>query len=327
MSSVILQPAGNGDSREHYADTIENFVDLSAYQIEIGSEYPHLAALYPDLKAPLWGATPGQNDVNVSKYNRARVGDFVLFFREGGAFVGGTITHLFTNAELAETLWGKDHKDQTWELMFALDDLRTFDLPYAELNQVCGYKPNNIVQGFTVLDEARSAALFDCLALDNDAHSSVPTDQEYKKAVAPSPLNTTETDQVVTAKRRIEQAYLRSQLGIEPEGTAECALCGETLPSAFLVAAHIKKRAVCTHEERLDVPAIGMAACKFGCDTLYEEGFITVGADGHIKVSPYAPAAGPAVAYLDKLNGRSCEVATEARMPYFAWHESNTFKK
>jgi hypothetical protein len=70
-----------------------------------------------------------------------------------------------------------------------------------------------------------------------------------------------------------------------------------------------------------------MPACKFGCDTLYEEGFITVGPDGHIKVSPHAPAAGPAAAYLGRLDGRSCEVATEARMPYFAWHESNTFKK
>lgn len=55
---------------------------------------------------------------------------------------------------------------QTGELKFALAEVRQVQIPYAELNRVVGYDLANIVQGFTVLDEARSAALFDYAGLD-----------------------------------------------------------------------------------------------------------------------------------------------------------------
>ena len=48
-----------------------------------------------------------------------------------------------------------------------------------------------------------------------------------------------------------------------------------------LVAAHIKKRAACSLEEKKDYKSIVMPMCSFGCDYLYERGYIAV-SDGKI---------------------------------------------
>ena len=42
-----------------------------------------------------------------------------------------------------------------------------------------------------------------------------------------------------------------------------------------LVAAHKKKRATCTEQERVD-PHIVMPLCVFGCDFIYENRFVTI---------------------------------------------------
>lgn len=70
-------------------------------------------------------------------------------------------------------------------------------------------------------------------------------------------------------KIRKEQAQLRAMLAGDRK-SAPCALCGHPYPMAFLVAAHVKKRAVCTDAERLDLHNVAMLACLFGCDALYE---------------------------------------------------------
>jgi hypothetical protein len=49
-------------------------------------------------------------------------------------------------------------------------DLRSFDVSYAELNRVVDFADGYFPRGFIVLDEKRSAALFDSLGLDDDAH-------------------------------------------------------------------------------------------------------------------------------------------------------------
>ena len=55
---------------------------------------------------------------------------------------------------------------------------------------------------------------------------------------------------------------------------ADCALCGHQYPLRFLVAAHIKKRSICTDAERRDLRNVAMLVCTFGCDALYEAGWI-----------------------------------------------------
>ena len=87
-----------------------------------------------------------------------------------------------------------------------------------------------------------------------------------------------------SAEARGEQALLRRGL-LGSAATAACAICGDVYPTRFLVAAHIKKRAICTDAERRDLSPVAMAACVFGCDVLYETGHITVDAHGRVMVA------------------------------------------
>ena len=64
-----------------------------------------------------------------------------------------------------------------------------------------------------------------------------------------------------------------------------CDLCGKTYPARFVRAAHIKRRADCTLDEKRDLHNV-MAACVFGCDELFEHGYIGVGSNGHIVGRP-----------------------------------------
>jgi hypothetical protein len=88
-------------------------------------------------------------------------------------------------------------------------------------------------------------------------------------------------DSLASVKVRKEQAQLRNLLAGNRE-LASCALCGHEYPIRFLVAAHVKKRSICTDDERRDLRHVAMLACTFGCDALYEAGWITVGQGGYV---------------------------------------------
>ncbi len=206
--------------------------------------------------------------------------------------------------------------------MFALDELRGFDIPYKELNRVLGYKANNVVQGFTVLDADRSLALFEYLSLDSDLHPSAPTPAQLADRLADMPPG---AEAEVDAVRRLEQGLLRRTL--LPGAMGTCSVCGDHLPVQFLVAAHIKKRSECSHNERLDIPAVAMAACKFGCDALFEAGYLAVDEKGVVVVSDLAPKQGAAAAYLARVAGNVSGAFDAGRHEYYAWHRKHTYKR
>lgn len=127
-----------------------------------------------------------------------------------------------------------------------------------------------------------------------------------------------------TVEARREQRQLRSVLFGNAEA-ADCALCGERYPVRFLWAAHIKKRALCDDADRRDLRNIAMAACVFGCDALFETGFVTVSESGHVRAS--AAVNEPALAKrLHELDGGRCSAFTAGSAPYFKWHQENLFQ-
>ncbi|WP_020673289.1 hypothetical protein [Amycolatopsis nigrescens] len=135
-----------------------------------------------------------------------------------------------------------------------------------------------------------------------------------------------ELDTIAKVKVRTEQAKLRKLLAGGAE-VAECALCGDRYPLRFLVAAHIKKRAVCTDEERRQLHHIAMLACSFGCDALYESGWITVDQHGNLQVPARdSLPEGNLRDRLSHLRGRGCTAHSAASEPYFAWHRTTMFQ-
>jgi len=77
----------------------------------------------------------------------------------------------------------------------------------------------------------------------------------------------------VSLSRR-EQAILREWLfGDDVE--SHCAICGRRFSVSALVAAHKKRRSICSESERVD-PYIVFPLCVFGCDHLYESGALKI---------------------------------------------------
>jgi hypothetical protein len=133
-------------------------------------------------------------------------------------------------------------------------------------------------------------------------------------------------DGVASVKVRKEQAQLRNLLAGNRE-RASCALCGHDYPVRFLVAAHVKKRSLCTDDERRDLRHVAMLACAFGCDALYEAGWITVGQDGRVQTVPLdGMPEGRIREHLQHLAGHRCAAHSEASETYFAWHRTTIFR-
>lgn len=130
-------------------------------------------------------------------------------------------------------------------------------------------------------------------------------------------------DAGTAATRRVEQSFLRRVLlGGRPG--APCAFCSLLLPADLLVAAHVKRRADLTREERLDFRACAVLACALGCDALYEAGYIAVGADGLVVTARTPP--GPLADRLAALDGLVCGGHDDRRAGHFREHLRTRFQ-
>jgi len=97
-------------------------------------------------------------------------------------------------------------------------------------------------------------------------------------------------------------------------------------PVSFLWAAHIKKRELCSDDERRDVGNIAMLACLFGCDVLFEHGYVSVDANGRLICLSNITSLPPAVRdRLEFLDLRHVGAHTASSAKYFLWHKENRF--
>ena len=97
-----------------------------------------------------------------------------------------------------------------------------------------------------------------------------------------------------------------------------CACCNRELPISLLVTAHIKKRAFCSLNEKLDKNIV-IPMCKFGCDEIFEKGYISV-KDGKFIELDKTPSTSHLKSYIQKVNGNICNYYNGSTLPYFIWH-------
>lgn len=324
---IATQPCSNKDAQQHYIDTVQNPVDLNSIKRFLAEkDYDELSKLYPDGNLIIWGVTPS----NESKWNKISEGTSVsLFYKDKMFFSQALITKKIHNKALSLHLWGTDHKSNTWEFIYFLDKLLPLALDVKAFNHAVGYSEGNIVQGFNVLDGDKAENLYSSIeefeVLDTDIGYS---QNEYEEVIDKEFKG--ELDSQSKGVVRKEQGYLRSKL-FRGKSTYQCAICHEEFPVQMLVAGHIKKRSKCSREEKLDANNIVMPVCKFGCDELFENGFIRVDENGNLystnssKVTPYVKA------HIDSLVNTVCLSHNEYTEPYFKWHrefhESGKIKK
>jgi hypothetical protein len=272
----------------------------------------------------MWGVRVGEGGANLRKYVNMSPGDVVLFRAKGDYFLTGTVAHMMRNEPLATELWGVNAANETWELMYVLDNLRPIHLSDWELNQWAGFGSSFFPRGFMVMQADRSKRVIDALFTTEDVPDVVVTTEEFEAATA---YFEGELDRETIRMARTEQSFIRQRLfGHAPNET--CGICGEDYPVGLLVAAHIKRRAACADYERRDIPALVMPACIFGCDALFERGHVTVDEAGMVTAATELDGVTDALAaQLARLDGRECFYYHESNVGYFAWHRENVYKR
>lgn len=141
---------------------------------------------------------------------------------------------------------------------------------------------------------------------DKDRHEAVSTDQYFG---GPS-------DRWTLGAVRTEQRFLRNQQ-LQLRGSS-CSLCGHSFPEELLIAAHIKPRSVGSEKECMETRNVSMLAFLFGCDALFELGYLVVGESGVIEAGKPGPKQ--VKDRIEGLLGRKCRAHDERSRGYFAWH-------
>ena len=316
MQQVILQPCADPTAQANYQRTIEHYVSLGDIKPYLTPEQEaKVKALYPGGMLQIWGVNDGKNEINRRKWQKIKRGDVVFFAWESTMHSSASVTYTFDNEVLSKYLW----HDSAFHNIYLVDDFARTDLSYKQFNKIAGYKENFSLRGFQRINEEASARVLDYFALgDTDyAEEISPADcsARIQKVVDEESL-----DQPTLAQGRKEQRLLRSLLFGKAQD-AVCALCGKKYPVGLMTAAHIKRRAECTLEERKDVPAIAMPACKFGCDELYERGYLLVD-EGKVKLNPNKRVTDTIRSYVDSFIGRPCPYWNDATKTYFAAHNA-----
>lgn len=321
MVQIVLQPSADAHARAHYEDTIHRPVELSDVKARIPTQtLKHLRLLFPDGKVPMWGVTPGVTGGNQSKWEKVELGALVLFSADNKIYGCGVVAAKFHNKALAKHLWGVDPNGATWEWMYALAEVRSLDISYRDFNRAVGYKLNYVIQGFNVLDEAKSRAFMDTFELYGKRLEWPANPDDVNRAIK----EFEELDRKFQAVQRVEQSALREHL-LQGRKSGDCLLCGRTFHAHFLVAAHIKKRSECTDSQKRDLRNIGMLNCKFGCDELYERGYISVDALGKIERS--SRLTSPIEREYMNSTVLTRIAVTPSQERYFAWHFQNQYKQ
>ena len=113
-----------------------------------------------------------------------------------------------------------------------------------------------------------------------------------------------DTDELDEQNTRKDQRILRDWL-FENKEFESCGICGENYSIRALYAAHKKKRSECDDHERRD-PHIVMPMCVFGCDFLYEQGYVKI-EDGVVKAALPVEHDGPEKERVAKVIDRKVE--------------------
>ena len=308
--AVILQPCGNKDARAHYNDTVLFPVPHHTVSNLLNeTDNNTLKNIYPDGMLKIWGVTPN----NQRKWEKVEAGDITLFSKSKAIFASAVATHKIHNKSLAEKLWGLDAKGNAWEYIYFIAEIQAQNIPYIELNRVIPYKDNFVIQGFMVLDEIKSQNVAD--KFDLESQTFYP--EVSSKAVSQFKTGD-DLDQTTSVTVRKEQAALRRTLfNNRPNGT--CCICLEQLPVSFLWASHLKKRSLCSTEEKLDFHNVAAPMCKFGCDELYEKGYIGV-QNGTVVEVKHGCKTSFINNYISKVIGNECNAWSRDSKKYFDWH-------
>ncbi len=179
--------------------------------------------------------------------------------------------------------------------------------------------------GLTSLTDVTAEGLGDASALEHLRMSAnkqgapilgnldVPDEQPAADGLESPP------NRLATVVVRAEQAKIRSlKFGTSAELT--CDMCGRAFPKRLVRAAHIKRRSHLDPGEHMNLGNI-MAACAFGCDEMFEHGYIYVDSTGAIRTdNRVTPGSSLEEFFAERLAEHVCAAYSDASATFFAYH-------
>jgi hypothetical protein len=346
MNKIILQPCSNKFAKQHFHDTIENPVLVDKVEKLIENDLDHstrsgfkyekinenglyrrgesqeelkskrrkkvLRSIYPDGKAYIWGVTEGKKSANHKKWLTIQSGDVCLFSKDKHIFASAVVCYKMKSRALSEEFWGTDEDGNPWEYLYFLDEIKQHKIPYEDFNRAIGYKPNYVIQGFNVLDDEKSKRIFTAFNLTSSIY--MPDISREKFIKTSEELGS--LDKETKTLSRTEQAYLKKHL-FGDKNFLNCAICDRQFTRDILVCAHIKPRAKATNKERIDTTIVA-PMCRFGCDQLFELGYIVV-KEGKVYKNTTKRVTLVMNNYMDSIQDNECNYYKNSKK-YFDWH-------
>jgi hypothetical protein len=326
LSRVILLPCADRSARDNYNKTVVQPVDLSS-ALAASASRSELGGVTAKPTCRFWGVrersgrssiASGQTGPPTKPHHWESVapGDVIVFTADKRLFAVGRVLHTLVDADLAEYLWGQAADGRPFKYIMALEETYSIDRPAVDLLTAIGEGTKKYVQDFRVLDEISSEKALSFLSVQPDHFEFDDPDPVWGDGP---------TDAQTFSNRRREQRKLA--MTVKSAAAGRCALCLRDFDDFFLVAAHIKQRSKCTEGERRDLGHVAMAACRLGCDPLFELGLITVTETGVLEPSLLLEESPALNEYFQQhLSGNRCARWGPRSEFYFAWHRSNVFR-
>ncbi len=148
MTNLFLAPRSNETSHAHFKSTIAHGIDYEIIKDHLDQEGKEI--LSKEKKIYAWGCSETQK----SRWDRMRNGDLVLFYVKGTLEYVGEVIYKKINSGLSDALWKRKSDGKPWSCVFFLKNIREISIPIKVINELAGYKENNIVQGFMPLKES-----------------------------------------------------------------------------------------------------------------------------------------------------------------------------
>lgn len=141
---IFIVPRSGEQASKIFQKTIGGY---KKSDIEVYLSEQDKTALQNESVLIIWGNKPSL----MSRWERMRVNDWVLFYQKKTITYAGPLLYKTHNKALADALWGPQESENgemvSWEYVFFLKDLREVNINYKVMADLAGYR-GDVVQGF-----------------------------------------------------------------------------------------------------------------------------------------------------------------------------------
>jgi len=145
---IFLAPVSSSELYNNYQKTVMvGFEKIDFFKHTETSKYVKLLSQSNIIR--VWGI----KNVKITSFNKASIGDIVLFYHKGFMVGKAEIEFKDKNVELSKQLWGYDfnklrNTTEYWENILFLGNYSIIHFPFSVLIEYANYSPLMSVRGF-----------------------------------------------------------------------------------------------------------------------------------------------------------------------------------